>query len=180
MTKFLLNIQLPFETQVFVLPYHSRFPLLVRNYIEQELDTVLKRKKGKRKFTDNIKQKINQTDAKNIIFVVVATPVEEVGRDHDFDWAVVEPSSIRSLVQMAGRVLRHQEDDQINLTEPNIIILDSNIRALQGKIPAYTRPGYECREFLLKSHKMRLLNIITQTISILWNMVAAHVITFTI
>jgi CRISPR-associated endonuclease/helicase Cas3 len=31
---------------------------------------------------------VKNTQEKNIIFVLVATPVEEVGRDHDFDWAI--------------------------------------------------------------------------------------------
>lgn len=29
----------------------------------------------------------------DVPFIVVATPVEEVGRDHDFDWAVLDVSS---------------------------------------------------------------------------------------
>jgi CRISPR-associated endonuclease/helicase Cas3 len=39
---------------------------------------------------------------------VLGSPVTEVGRDHDYDWAVVEPSSMRSLIQLAGRVRRHR------------------------------------------------------------------------
>ena len=38
---------------------------------------------------------------------MLGSPVTEVGRDHDYDWAVVEPSSMRSLIQLAGRVRRH-------------------------------------------------------------------------
>lgn len=30
------------------------------------------------------------------IFIVLATPVAKLGRDHDYDWAMVEPSSMRS------------------------------------------------------------------------------------
>lgn len=42
------------------------------------------------------------------VVIVMATSVAEVGRDHDYDWAVVEPSSMRSLIQLAGRVRRHR------------------------------------------------------------------------
>lgn len=30
------------------------------------------------------------------------------GRDHDYDWAIVEPSSMRSIIQLAGRIRRHR------------------------------------------------------------------------
>ena len=68
----------------------------------------------------------------------------EVGRDHDYDWAVVEPSSVRSLVQLAGRVRRHRK---AAVNEPNIVVLEQNIRAiLQSNNPskaAYCKPGFE-------------------------------------
>jgi CRISPR-associated endonuclease/helicase Cas3 len=68
--------------------------------------------------------------------------VEEVGRDHDFDWAVIEPSSYRSFIQLAGRVLRHRDKEII---EPNIAIMKYNYRALKtgGKKIAFKWPGYQ-------------------------------------
>ncbi|MCF6298940.1 MAG: type I-F CRISPR-associated helicase Cas3, partial [Thiomicrorhabdus sp.] len=89
-----------------------------------------------------IKGHIDNSKVKNIIFVLVATPVEEVGRDHDFDWAVIEPSSFRSFIQLAGRVLRHREREVI---EPNIAIMKYNYRALktEGKKIAFKWPGYQ-------------------------------------
>ncbi|MEX6067036.1 hypothetical protein [Providencia hangzhouensis] len=55
--------------------------------------------------------------------------MEEVGRDHDFDWAVIEPSSYRSIVQMAGRVRRHRAGE---VASPNIALLQYNWVAFQG------------------------------------------------
>jgi CRISPR-associated endonuclease/helicase Cas3 len=61
----------------------------------------------------------------------VATPVEEVGRDHDFDWAVIEPSSYRSIIQLAGRVRRHRKEA---ISTPNIAIMQYNLKGLRVTI----------------------------------------------
>jgi CRISPR-associated endonuclease/helicase Cas3 len=63
------------------------------------------------------------------IFVVLASR-RRVGRDHDYDWAVVEPSSMRSIIQLAGRILRHRK--QIPAT-PNVCLLNQNYRSLLQK-----------------------------------------------
>ena len=87
---------------------------------------------------------------------MVATPVEEVGRDHDFDWAVIEPSSYRSLIQLAGRVRRHREG---NIEKPNISVMQYNYKAFKacdedGKY--FIKPGYE--EMLqLNTHDLKEL-----------------------
>lgn len=92
--------------------YHSRQILLLRHEQERYLDKVLTRKTQSATvdFQDEtVRKHLDSTPEENIIFILVATPVEEVGRDHDFDWAVVEPSSYRSIIQLAGRVLRHRQ-----------------------------------------------------------------------
>ena len=91
---------------------------------------------------------------------MLATVIAEVGRDHDYDWAIVEPSSMRSFIQLAGRVRRHRvfecpED------RPNIYLLDTNIRHLAGYPDglAFLRPGFENSSFELHSHYLTdLLN----------------------
>ena len=77
----------------------------------------------------------------------MATPVEEVGRDHDFDWAVIEPSSYRSIIQLAGRVKRHRNQE---VTQPNIAIMQYNLKAIKNDVkdPAFIRPGYEPKQKL--------------------------------
>jgi hypothetical protein len=47
----------------------------------------------------------NQKDGQeHTIFIVVVIPVEEIGRNHDFDWSVIEFSNSQSIVQTAGRI----------------------------------------------------------------------------
>lgn len=74
--------------------------------------------------------------------MVLGSPVTEMGRDHDYDWAVVEPSSMRSLIQLAGRVWRHRPLREC--TEPNLLVLDHNLRFWsQPEQRAYSQPGFE-------------------------------------
>lgn len=128
--------------------YHSKFPALIRSNIEESLDNVLSRHdpiklEGKSEICSALLGK----EELNHIFVVFATSVAEVGRDHDYDWAIVEPSSMRSIIQLAGRVQRHR---QIPPSEPNIVILQKNIKALIGADNVvYTRPGFESEDFIL-------------------------------
>ncbi|MDR8345993.1 hypothetical protein FPK41_23920, partial [Acinetobacter baumannii] len=69
-----------------------------------------KRKTGNEQIEqdDEIINLIQKSSSLNIPFIVIATPVEEVGRDHDFDWAIIDASSVQSIVQTAGRVNRHR------------------------------------------------------------------------
>lgn len=129
-----------------VMAYHSRQVLLLRHEQEKHLDKVLKRKEKSgeqpQAFANPlIRRHLDTTSAQHVIFILVATPVEEVGRDHDFDWAIIEPSSYRSIIQLAGRVRRHRQG---GIEQANIAIMQYNLKALRqdGK-PAYCRPGYE-------------------------------------
>jgi CRISPR-associated endonuclease/helicase Cas3 len=131
---------------------------MMRSAQEQHLDQVLTRKQGKQASLDHpvIRSHLNQIDANHVIFILLATPVEEVGRDHDFDWAVVEPSSYRSFIQLAGRVLRHQELTE-DICSPNISLLQTNRKGLLGKQIAFNRPGYESGELMLNTHDLKQL-----------------------
>ncbi len=132
--------------------YHSQHPLALRSAIEQQLDQVLTRKDEQQIWQlPLIKQKMQDYPAQDHLFVILATAVAEVGRDWDLDWAIAEPSSMRSLIQLAGRVRRHRQRP-IELDQPNMVILDKNIRALQKKAIAYCRPGFENQDFPLTSH----------------------------
>lgn len=141
-----------------VMAYHSRQVLLLRHEQEKHLDQVLKRKEkpGEMPTAFNnsiIRNHLDSTDTNHVLFILVATPVEEVGRDHDFDWAIVEPSSYRSIIQLSGRVRRHR---QAGVEQPNVAIMQYNLKALRkdGR-PAYCRPGYETVKTLrLVSHDL--------------------------
>ena len=146
LTKYLLNASWPDDVDVRIMSYHSQQVLLLRHYQEQHLDQVLKRKAS---VNDNegafynpvIRDHLDSCKTPNLIFILVATPVEEVGRDHDFDWAVVEPSSYRSIIQLAGRVRRHREAPDNK--KPNIGLLQYNLKGYRGDEYAFSRPGYE-------------------------------------
>lgn len=138
--------------QVHLCVYHARFPLLLRSAIEHRLDGVLNRRNPDAVFEHaDIRQRIDACTALNQMFIVLGSPVTEVGRDHDYDWAVVEPSSMRSLIQLAGRVRRHRTGA---CARPNIALLDTNLRHLQQPAgPAFIRPGFEdAGEHLMQSH----------------------------
>lgn len=140
------------EIQFHLCVYHARFPLLVRSCIEHQLDQVLMRDpKHPEAFWEvpKIKNALKKSKARRHIFLVLATPVAEVGRDHDYDWAIIEPSSMRSIIQLAGRVQRHRQQVP---TSPNIAILNQNVRALLKREPAYTRPGFETKADEFKGH----------------------------
>ena len=147
LTEYLLDASWPDDVTVRVMAYHSQQVLLLRHAQEQHLDQVLKRKMPVNDpegvfHHPVIRQHLDKDDSKQLIFILVATPVEEVGRDHDFDWAVVEPSSFRSIIQLAGRVRRHREPAD-NET-PNMGLLQFNLKGYRGeKKDVFSRPGYE-------------------------------------
>ncbi len=148
LTQFLLNAPLPENTEIRVMAYHSQQVLLMRHAQEQHLDAVLKRKEGigeqPKAFSHSvIRDHLDQINAQHCLFILVATPVEEVGRDHDFDWAVVEPSSYRSIIQLAGRVRRHRTGE---VAKPNVGLLQYNwktYKANDEKGAYFIKPGYE-------------------------------------
>ena len=135
--------------------YHAKQLLVLRNALETKLDRILKRdaKKPELIFSHaEIKDALAKSPAENHIFIVLATPVAEVGRDHDYDWAIVEPSSMRSIIQLAGRIWRHRPDKVAEDT--NLLILQHNIRHLKKENIVFTKPGFESSEFPLETHNM--------------------------
>jgi CRISPR-associated endonuclease/helicase Cas3 len=167
LTKFLLEKDWPDTTEVRVMAYHSQQVLLMRSVQERHLDQVLKRKEKPeetpialtnpviRGHLNSIKK--CSLNAKNVIFILVATPVEEVGRDHDFDWAVIEPSSYRSIIQLAGRVKRHREGE---VDQPNLGLLQYNWKGIRDhhneSAKVFNRPGFEDL-IRLTSHDLKQL-----------------------
>lgn len=136
--------------------YHSQFPMALRSYVESKLDTVLTRYDEEQlwqqpEIASALKNKKNTQTTKHHVFIVLGTSVVEVGRDHDYDWAIAEPSSLRSLIQLAGRVQRHR---QIVPTDENMVVLNKNMKALKGIEPAYCKPGFESSGLPLASHDL--------------------------
>ncbi|GAA4332034.1 type I-F CRISPR-associated helicase Cas3f [Pigmentiphaga soli] len=144
----------PAGTHIHLCVYHSQFPLYVRSAIEHRLDTALNRRDVDAVFElPDVRRAIDCQAAQDQLFIVLGSPVTEVGRDHDYDWAVVEPSSVRSLIQLAGRVLRHRQQKSVD--RPNLLVSNSNLRHFErpGE-PAFCRPGFESRTFPLRPHTL--------------------------
>ncbi|WP_407353374.1 type I-F CRISPR-associated helicase Cas3f [Luteimonas sp. R10] len=149
----------PENTRIHLCVYHARFPLLQRSAIEQQLDAAFNRRgdgEGVYRLPP-IRAALDAHPENDHLFVVLASPVCEVGRDWDADWAVAEPSSMRSLIQLTGRVQRHRgkRGDQ-----PNILVFERNLKSLEGRTlagghpaPVFVRPGFERHD---DSHRFRL------------------------
>jgi len=162
LSRHLMICDWPEDIDVKVMAYHSQQVLLLRHEQEKHLDRILKRKEAAgtepKAFNDSvIRNHLDHSKAKQVIFILVATPVEEVGRDHDFDWAIVEPSSYRSIIQLAGRVRRHREGAAVS---PNIGLLQYNWKAIKDGNRSgqkyFCRPGYEEMQ-QLDTHDLREL-----------------------
>lgn len=150
--------------RVRVVAYHSQLTMLQRWNLERTLDRLLTRKSSEHHDTiaanSYVREALGWDDpggrirTPDLALIVVATPVEEVGRDHDFDWAVIEPSSAQSIVQTAGRVNRHR---LIPVEQPNIAILQVNRRAWRGDELAFVKPGLEKDESHGREHNLERL-----------------------
>lgn len=149
----------PENTRIHLCVYHARFPLLQRSEIEYQLDNAFNRRGDGRSVyrVPAIRAAIDAHPEREHLFVVLASPVCEVGRDWDADWAVAEPSSMRSLIQLAGRVQRHRGKTG---DRPNVLVFERNLKALEGRTlsdgtpaPVFIRPGFERRD---DSHRFRV------------------------
>ncbi len=127
---------------------HSNMPLAQRQHIERTLKKALTRKgsdpdKGLVSMLREYGylQEAKDQDLQDISIIVISSPVIETGNDVDFDYAVIDPSSIRAVIQTAGRVNRHR-----NLVRdtPNIAILDEYLvsRFEGGEV---SMPGVETK-----------------------------------
>ncbi|MBB5322747.1 type I-F CRISPR-associated helicase Cas3f [Marinobacter oulmenensis] len=159
LTEYLLDAEWLEHVEIRTMAYHSQQVLLLRHEQEKHLDQVLKRN---RPVNDpegvfqqpEIREHLDSGDSTDLIFILVTTPVEEVGRDHDFDWAVVEPSSYRSIIQLAGRVRRHRPAEADN-SAPNMGLLQYNLKGYRGEAKdVFSRPGYEQGKWQLFSRDL--------------------------
>lgn len=150
----LFAAKVPENYRVHLCVYHSQFPLLTRSAIERELDQSLDRRKENQVFElPRIKRILKNMAEQHHLFIVLGSPVTEVGRDHDYDWAIVEPSSMRSLIQLVGRVRRHRPDPYL---KTNIHLLERNVKSFTAKAndPVFTKPGFEDKHTQLTSKNL--------------------------
>ena len=95
---------------------------------EELLDRCLNRKDLLAVFNEpEIRAHLQQAPHAEHIFLVIASPICEVGRDWDADWAIVEPSSMRSFIQLVGRIRRHRPE-KWDIT--NVLLWSRNFKGL--------------------------------------------------
>ncbi len=147
----------PSGVQIHLCVYHAQFPLLLRSAIERRLDAALIRHDPMSLFVQpDIRTRLDATAAADQVFIVLGSPVTEVGRDHCYSWAIAEPSSMRSLIQLAGRVRRHWPEPYDSV---NLLILQQNIKSwLDPNRHSYSRPGFEtAKEYRLVTPDLGVL-----------------------
>lgn len=112
--------------------YHSQQMVGYQHCYEEFYNSVLNRKPvdGKPAIFNNaiIRGVINNTDRDDVLLIMVSSPIEEVGRDHDFDWGIVEPTSLRAVIQTAGRQYRHRE---IYASSYTMMLLGTTLRSIR-------------------------------------------------
>lgn len=159
----LIEGTMPAGVHLHLCVYHARFPLVQRSTIEAMLDATFNRRDPAAVWQlPEIRGALDaEGSASDHLFVVLASPVCEVGRDWDADWAVAEPSSMRSLIQLAGRVQRHRMKPP---QAPNVLVFDTNLKGIEqgnANAAAFIRPGFEKAtaddRFLLTSHHLTAL-----------------------
>ncbi|MCE3004344.1 MAG: type I-F CRISPR-associated helicase Cas3f [Xanthomonadaceae bacterium] len=150
----------PGSVRIHLCVYHARFPLLQRSAIEQRLDRTFDRRTPEAVYRlPDVRAAIDAHAEVEQVFVVLASPVCEVGRDWDADWAVAEPSSMRALIQLAGRVQRHRRKAP---GSANLAVLDQNLKALLGNRLAFVKPGFERDDGRFRLHSHRLGELLTE------------------
>ena len=93
-------------------------------------------------------------------FLVITTAAGERGNDLDFDWGIMEPTSIESMIQMAGRLNRHRQTAK---TQPSLGILRYPINDGKGfakdvhRVAARDAGRALCDDFLAKIDSRALL-----------------------
>ncbi|CAH9017967.1 helicase [Candidatus Nitrosacidococcus sp. I8] len=140
------------HVQLKLVCYHAKHLPLIRHHMEQTLNKLLKRSNRQPHEDSDFSKILNacqQQGKKHLLVVVSTSPISEVGRDHDYDWSIVEPNSYWSLIQMAGRVWRHRRDLQVS--QGNIGMMSQTMRKLEygDQALGFSLPGPESGKFAL-------------------------------
>ncbi len=128
---------------------HSRMPQIQRSWIEHKLRKALTRKgddpNGPLEAllrSQGVLARANASGKRHVALVVLSSPVIETGNDADFDYAIIDPSSPRAVIQTAGRVRRHRNPAPDGR---NISILGEYCVSRLEKQKRYQMPGVETK-----------------------------------
>ncbi len=128
--QFLHSQELPDGLSLRVVCYHRRTPLYLLTLLERSLNGLLNRKKPEAIFEQELVRQwqAEEPSAQRYLLIVCATSIQETGRDHDYDFAIAEPWSTRSFVQLAGRVRRHRSG---RAASANVLLMDKALNELR-------------------------------------------------
>lgn len=132
------------DVRLRVLCYHARLPTTVRDLTEHLLDDGLRRGDNALPLASHpiVRRSMAGAPPAGLAIVVVCTPILETGRDHDYDWAILDVSEARAVIQGAGRVRRHRPGPAP--TTANVVLLDETLRHIQsGQPERYRWPGIQ-------------------------------------
>lgn len=141
-SRYLLNRDslandLPFK----IVCYHAKLLPIVLHEIETFCHRALKRQTDQLTQHPDIQNILQNEKPQDLVIIIAATSIIEVGRDFDFDWGIFEPQSTRSIIQTAGRILRHRHKV---IDTPNVAVLSTTYRGLfKPTEPAYSYYGIE-------------------------------------
>lgn len=132
--------------------YHAKHPRLVLGLMDQKLNRLNNRKTGSDwqqlpELQDALRE-AKQAGKAQLLMIVVTTTLQETGRDHDYDWAVLEPRSTRGEVQAAGRIRRHRHCLEA-WPHVNVLLLSQPLRAFDPRFDAERYRNSQQNDLLL-------------------------------
>lgn len=124
--------------------YHSKFPRTHLGVLDATLKQLTTRKDAHAFLeTPSLRDVLDTTSSEDVVILVPTTTLIETGRDFDFDWAILEPRSVRGEVQAIGRVRRHRRE-ALQSVHPNVLLLSQPLKALDGaNVSVWSHPGVE-------------------------------------
>jgi CRISPR-associated endonuclease/helicase Cas3 len=133
------EFQKPDDISLKLQSYHREMLTVPLSIIETEFNKVFNRKEPQAIFAcPGIANW--HAPGKLRIMLVATTSLQETGRDHDYDFAIAEIWSTRSIAQLAGRVLRHR---QWLVASPNIAVLESSLDVFDERVYRRTEVDLE-------------------------------------
>jgi CRISPR-associated endonuclease/helicase Cas3 len=147
--KYLLErVQAAGEPEIRTLSYHSKHPRATLALMDSTLNEILNRQDENRIWEhpaiNSAIQSARSNGKKDVILLISTTTLQETGRDHDYDWAILEPRSVRGEIQASGRVRRHRHTPWAAI---NVAIMSHPLRAVYQTrtMPHWGLPGVEER-----------------------------------
>lgn len=149
------------DTHVEIVCYHAKTTGFERYIQEHYLNHLMSRKGNSlpedvQKCRNDLFDRARKAGKSRVTLMVITTNIIEVGRDHCYDWAILEPASLASYIQSIGRVLRHRKQKVVS--KPNIAVLNKPVKASVKTRDIWAYPGIETPDVALKTRNDKSSN----------------------